>query len=96
MAAIAEKDSPQHTEPEESARAEPPQEESVEAEKKVTIVCDSGTVNIRTGNDTKYTRITAAENGIVLLYVATAANGWHAVVVGDRVGWVSGKYSKVE
>ena len=32
----------------------------------------------------------------VLPYVATAENGWYAVVVGDRVGWVSGKYSKIE
>ena len=35
-------------------------------------------------------------DGTVLPYVATAANGWHAVIVGDRVGWVSGKYSKIE
>ena len=96
MAAIAKKEAPQQIELEEPAPAEPPKEEPVETEKKVTIFCDSGTVNIRTGNDTKYTRITAAENGTFLPYVATAANGWHAVVVGDRVGWVSGKYSKIE
>ena len=51
--------------------------------------------NIRVGNDTKYARITAAESGTVLPFVATAENGWNAVIVGDRVGWVSGKYSKV-
>ena len=28
-------------------------------------------------------------------YVATAANGWNAVVIGSRVGWVSGKYSRI-
>lgn len=41
-------------------------------------------------------RITAVESGTVLPYVATADNGWHAVIVADRVGWVSGKYSKIE
>ena len=65
-------------------------------EKKVVITCDGGTVNIRVGNDTKYARITAVEGGTALPYVATAENGWHAVIVGDRVGWVSGKYSKIE
>ena len=93
MAAIAEKDVAQQTEP---TPAEPTQEVPENPEKNVTVVCDSGTVNIREGNDTKYARITAAENGTVLPYVATAANGWHAVVVGDRVGWVSGKYSRFE
>ena len=48
------------------------------------------------GSSTKYARITAAEGGTVLPYVATAENGWHAVIVGDRVGWVSGKYSRIE
>ena len=93
MAAIAEKDAPLQTDP---APAEPVQEEPATAEKKVVIVCDNGTVNIRVGNDTKYARITAAESGATLPYVATAENGWHAVIVGDRVGWVSGKYSKIE
>ncbi|MBQ3760380.1 MAG: peptidoglycan-binding protein [Clostridia bacterium] len=93
MAAIAEKDAPLQTDP---APAEPVQDEPVTNERKVVITCDGGTVNIRVGNDTKYARITVAEGGTVLLYVATAENGWHAVIVGDRVGWVSGKYSKIE
>jgi len=28
-------------------------------------------------------------------FLATAANGWHAVKVGSQVGWVSGKYSEI-
>ena len=28
-------------------------------------------------------------------FIATAENGWHAVIVGGRVGWVTGKYSKL-
>ena len=61
--------------------------------RKVTISCVSGTVNIRTGNGTQYSRITAAKNGDTFVWVATAENGWHAVVVNGCVGWVSGKYS---
>ena len=43
------------------------------------ISCVSGTVNIRTGNGTQYSRITAAKNGDTFEWVATAENGWHAV-----------------
>ena len=60
----------------------------------VRIVCDGGTVNIRVGNGTQYDRITAARNGSTFEWVATAENGWHAIVVNGRVGWVSGKYAK--
>ena len=74
---------------------EPP-EEVKPTGRKVTISCVSGTVNIRTGNGTQYSRITAAKNGDTLEWVATAENGWHAVVVNGCVGWVSGKYSKAE
>ena len=93
MAAIVEKDAPLQTDP---VPAEPAPDEPVTDEKKVVITCNGGTVNIRIGNNTKYTQITAAENGTLLPYAATADNGWHAVVVGDRGGWVSGKYSKIE
>ena len=62
---------------------------------KVKIVCTTGTVNIRVGNGTDYSRITAVPRNTVFEHVATAANGWHAVKVGGKVGWVSGKYSDV-
>ena len=63
---------------------------------KVIIVCASGTVNIRKGNSTAFSRITAVKNGTVFDYIATAANGWHAVLLENEIGWVSGNYSKVE
>lgn len=89
MNAVAEKD----------AAVEPVQPDPVEPapseQKKVVIVCDSGTVNIRTGNDTKYSRITAAKAGAAFEWVVTAQNGWHAIVVNGQVGWVSGKYSRI-
>ena len=95
MAAVADKDEAQA--PSEPVKENEPEavkpEES--AKKRVTIVCGSGTVNIRTGNDTKYTRITAVKNGASYDWVATAENGWHAIVINAQVGWVSGEYSKV-
>ena len=76
--------------------AEPDEPSDPSAVKRVHIVCDGGTVNIRVGNGTQYERITAAKDGASFEWVATAENGWHAVVVNGRVGWVSGKYSKTE
>ena len=75
--------------------AEPAEPSEPSAARRVRIVCDSGTVNIRVGNGTQYERITAVPNGTSFEWVATAENGWHAAVVGARVGWVSGKYSKL-
>ena len=77
---------------EEAADTEKP---PVDNEKKVAIVSSGGRVNIRCGNGEKYGRITRASAGQRFPYVATAENGWHAVVVNGRVGWVSGKYSKL-
>lgn len=63
---------------------------------KVTIVCSSGTVNIRKGNSTAFSRITAVKSGTVFAYIATAVNGWHAVMLENEIGWVSRNFSKVE
>ena len=76
--------------------SEPEDSEDTSAGKQVTISCVSGTVNIRTGNGTQYSRITAAKNGAAFVWVATATNGWHAIVVNGQVGWVSGQYGKTE
>ena len=69
-------------------------EEVAPAVKQVRIVCGSGSVNIRVGNDTKYGRITSVKDGTTFEWIATAENGWHAIVVNAQIGWVSGKYSK--
>ena len=60
----------------------------------VVIVSNGGKVNIRYGNGTNYARITSVQPGSTYAYVATAANGWNAVAVNGKVGWVSGEYSK--
>ena len=61
----------------------------------VVIVSEGGKVNIRVGNGTQCGRITQLAPGTTLNYVATAQNGWNAVEVNARVGWVSGEYSRV-
>ena len=48
------------------------------------------TANIREGNGTDCARITAVPDGTMPEHIATATNGWHAVIVGSRVGWVPG------
>ena len=63
--------------------------------KQVRIVYGSGSVNIRVGNDTKYGRITSVKNGATYEWIATAENGWHAIVINAQIGWVSGKYSEI-
>lgn len=58
------------------------------------VVITGASVNIRKGPGTQYGRITILPHGTSLDYVATAMNGWHAVVVGEQVGWISGTFSK--
>ena len=58
------------------------------------VASQGGKVNVRVGNSTAYARITAVAAGTRLPYIATADNGWMAVVVGAQIGWVSPKYSR--
>ena len=81
-------DEPQPVEPEKPEEPKP-------AGTTVVIVSEGGKVNIRCGNGTEYSRLSSVAPGTTFGYVATAANGWHAVIIGSKVGWVSGKYSKV-
>lgn len=99
MAAVADQDEAQSpsepVKPDDTVQTPETPDVPLTAPKKVSIVCNSGTVNIRAGNDTKYSRITATKNGASFEWVATAKNGWHAVVVNRQVGWVSGEFSSI-
>lgn len=81
----------------EGKKDEPPEEEDPETPAPVgttvVIVSQGGKVNIRYGNGTSYARITSVQPGSTYPYVATAANGWNAIAVSGKVGWVSGDYS---
>ena len=61
----------------------------------LVIVSEGGKVNVRCGNGTEYARISAVAPGSTFPHVATAENGWHALVIGSRVGWVSGNFAKI-
>ena len=90
MATVEEDDTGQWSQPE-------PEPEALQVTgQKVKIVCNSGTVNMRVGNGTSYGYITAIAGGKKFEHVATAANDWHGVEVGSQVGWMYGKYSKIE
>jgi len=53
---------------------------------KATIIVHSiGTVNICKDNSTAFSRITVAKNGTVFAYIATAVNGWHAVLLENEI-----------
>jgi hypothetical protein len=61
----------------------------------VVIVPEGGKVNVRVGNGTEYARISTVASGTSFPFVATATNGWHAIIINGQVGWVSRKYSQV-
>ena len=54
-----------------------------------------GSVYVRVGNGTNYRVITTVKGGMTFDHIVTARNGWNAIVINGRVGWVSGKYSMV-
>ncbi len=95
MAAVAEDDAGQQAMTE--TQPEPEQEQPVAGQTTIRVLIKSsgGKVNIRTGNGTSYSRITAVAPGTTLEYVASAFNGWQAVKIGSQVGWVSGEYSEI-
>ena len=90
-------DVPEQAEEDAPAQKEEPamNEAQDEGKAQVMIVSEGGKVNIRVGNGTQFERITSVPSGTAFAYVATADNGWHAVVVGARVGWVSGDYARM-
>ena len=95
MAAVAEDDAGQQAMSD--TQPTPDQEQPIDGQTTIRVLIKSsgGKVNIRTGNGTSYSRITAVAPGTTLEYVASAFNGWQAVKIGSQVGWVSGEYSEI-
>ncbi len=61
------------------------------------IYVTGSSVNVRSGPATTYKVLTRVNKGDTMPYIATAeALGWHAVEIGGKIGWISGKYSSVE
>ena len=69
---------------------------TAETERLVLIIASHGNINIRYGNGTNFERITSVPPGTKLPYIAAAENGWVAVLVNGKVGWVHPEYSEVE
>ena len=65
------------------------------AMKKVVIASSGAEASVRAGNGDDYEVIVAAPIGASFDWVATAENGWHAVVLENQVGWVSREYSQI-
>ena len=61
----------------------------------VTVAITGGSVYVRVGNGTNYRAITTVKAGMTFDHIATAHNGWNAIVINGQVGWVSGKYSAI-
>ena len=68
---------------------------TTETEKLVLITAPHGNINIRYGNGTNFERITSVPPGTQLPYIASAENGWVAVLVNGKVGWVHPDYSRI-
>ncbi len=70
-------------------------EDITDARQTVEIVSNGGKVNLRSGNGTGFRRLGSVAPGTALPYITTAPNGWHAVLWGKQVAWVSEEYGKV-
>lgn len=60
------------------------------------VYVNTDKVNIRQGNSKSYARLRVAARGDKYRWVATAENGWFAIDLGDKVGWISGEFSNIE
>ena len=67
-----------------------------EAGKKYVTVTGAS-VNIRSGDSTKYGKIATLKKGAKYEYVATSVStGWHALRYDGKIAWISNKYSTVK
>ena len=59
-------------------------------------VVATSNVNIRLGNSKRYEKVGTLRKGSKLRWIATSADGWHAVPYGENVCWISGEFSEVK
>lgn len=82
---------PGQEQPEPEQNDQPAAEETPVKSVKVT----ANSVNVRCGNGTDFARISTVYKGALLEWIATAENGWHAVLYKKQVAWISGKYTEI-
>ena len=60
------------------------------------VATTMSSVLVRCGNGKEFSTIgKILDQGTSYPWVATSENGWHAIKLSDRVGWVSGSFSKI-
>ena len=80
-----------------ATQPEPEQPENPPAETAPvkSVLVTGGSVNVRLGNGTEFAKVSTVYKGAILEWIATAANGWHAVLYKKQVVWISGKYTEL-
>ena len=74
---------------------EQPENPPVETDPVKSVIVTGGSVNVRVGNGTEFSKVSTVYKGAILEWIATAANGWHAVLYKKQVVWISGKYTEL-
>ena len=74
---------------------EKPENPPVETAPVKSVLVTGGSVNVRVGNGTEFAKVSTVYKGAILEWIATAANGWHAVLYKKQVVWISGKYTEL-
>ena len=80
----------------ERAAQDEDESDAAPAEPKQHVRVTGGTVYVRSGPGTEYGILLVVKKGAMLDHVATAANGWHAIVAGGVSGWIGPKYTEVQ
>lgn len=74
----------------------PPTAETKGGEGVKYVKVTGGSVNIRSGDSTKYGKIATLKKGAKYEYVATSVTtGWHAIRYDGKIAWISNKYSSI-
>ena len=61
------------------------------------VTVTGGSVNIRSGDSTKYGKIATLKKGAKYEYVASSVStGWHAIRYDGKIAWISNNYSSVK
>ena len=87
---------PMTQEPVSSTEPSAPISEPVGLQRERQLVTTASAVLVRCGNGKGYSPIGRIERmGSSYPWIASSADGWHAIQYGKQVGWVSGGFSKV-
>ena len=79
-----------------ASTATPPTADTKGGEGVKYVKVTGGSVNIRSGDSTGFSKIATLKNGAKYEYVATSVKtGWHAIRYDGKIAWISNKYSSL-